>query len=118
MLYGLTLTEILLQQKSLLNTTCVSGSWEAGRLVIDQNYRNGQHFFKKCLFLSLVALLEKENAKILLSSCSYALSRLYGRFGFFTFARDVPLKNTGKTYSLIKGEIKTVLTALSPNSRS
>ncbi len=115
MLYGLTLTEVLLRQKSLLSTACVTGSWEAGRLVIDKNYRNGQHFFKRCLFLSLVALLERENAKILLSSCSYALSRLYGRFGFSTFARDVPLKNTGKTYSLIKGEIKTVLAALTPS---
>ena len=111
MLYGLTLTETLLQQKSLLSTAC-SGSWEAGRLVIDEKYRSGQRFFKRCLFLSLVALLESENAKTLLSSCSYALSRLYGRFGFSTFAKDVPLNNTGKTYSLIKGEIKTVLSAL------
>ena len=115
--YGLSLTEKLLQQAPL-DTRIPPNSWDVGRLVLDQNYRHGQCVLKKCLFLSLIALLEKKDAKVLFSSCSYIFSRVYKRFGFSTLASGVPLKNTGKTYSLIKGEVDTVLSMLNPMHHS
>jgi hypothetical protein len=40
------------------------------------------------------------------------LSRLYRRFGFAAFARDVPLPGTGKSYTMISGAAPEVSRAL------
>ena len=44
------------------------------------------------------------------------LGRLYRRFGFAAFARDVPLPGTGKVYTMISGAAQPVARALAGES--
>lgn len=109
---GLTLTETLLAQSAASWPALPAASWEVGRLVLAPEYRSDPEALKRCLFLSLSYLCEHANAQNLYASCSHALSRLYRRFGFSAFAKDVLLKGTQKSYTLIHGHADQVLLAL------
>lgn len=109
---GLTLTETLLAQSTAPLHTLGNGSWEVGRLVLAPQYRSDPDALKRCLFLSLSYLCQHADAKNLYASCSHVLSRLYRRFGFSAFAKDVVLNNTEKCYTLIHGYAPEVLEAL------
>lgn len=109
---GLTLTETLLAQAASPRISLGKGSWEVGRLVLAPEYRRDPDALKRCLFLSLSYLCSHTEAQNLYASCSHVLSRLYRRFGFSAFAKDVVLEGTEKSYTLIHGYAPHVLNAL------
>jgi predicted GNAT family N-acyltransferase len=112
---GLTLTETLLGQPGSPQVLLGNGSWEVGRLVLAPEYRSDPDALKRCLFLSLSYLCRHTEAQDLFASCSHVLSRLYRRFGFSAFTKDVVLAGTEKSYTLIQGYAPQVLKALSGN---
>jgi predicted GNAT family N-acyltransferase len=87
------------------------GSWEVGRLVLAPRYRSGPDSLKRCLFLTLVHLIENTDVENLFASCTPLLSRLYRRFGFNVIVKDAS-EEGGETYSLIHGTVPAVLRAL------
>jgi hypothetical protein len=109
---GLTLTETLLAQSPSQQFSDCPGNWEVGRLVLLPEYRSDPDALKRCLFLSLAYLCRHTEVKNLYASCTHVLSRLYRRFGFSTFAKDVVLQGTEKSYNLIHGYPTQVLNAL------
>ena len=109
---GLTLTETLLAQPASPRVTMGKGSWEVGRLVLAPEYRSDPDALKRCLFLSLSYLSRYTEAHDLYATCSHVLSRLYRRFGFTAFAKDVVLAGTEKSYTLIQGYAAQVLDSL------
>jgi hypothetical protein len=109
---GLTLTETLLGQPAAPQIALGKGSWEVGRLVLAPQYRSDPDALKRCLFLSLSYLCSHTEAQHLYASCSHVLSRLYRRFGFCAFAKDILLQGTEKSYTLIQGYAPQVLAAL------
>lgn len=88
-------------------------SWEVGRLVLGQQYRSGPESLKRCLFLTLVHLIENTNVENLFASCTPLLSRLYRRFGFNVLVKDASRDGEGNHYALIHGSVPDVLRALS-----
>ena len=107
----LTLTEKL--HKGLhIDPSLLVDSWEVGRLVLDPMFRHGPEVLKRCLLLAFCFVSEYAGVKSCHASCSYALSRLYRRFGFSLLARDVLLAGTDKTYTLIHGSAPNVSRAL------
>lgn len=112
---GLTLTETLLAQPASPQVPVGRGSWEVGRLVLAPEYRTDPDALKRCLFLSLSYLCGHTQVLNLYASCSHVLSRLYRRFGFSAFAKDVLLDGTDKSYTLIHGYAPQVLSALAGN---
>lgn len=109
---SLTLTDTLLAQPGSPRVCLGKGSWEVGRLVLAPEYRSDPDALKRCLFLSLSYLCRHAEAQNLYASCSHVLGRLYRRFGFTVFARDVLLEGTEKSYTLIQGYAPEVLNAL------
>ena len=91
-------------------------SWEVGRLVLGQQYRSGPDSLKRCLFLTLVHLIENTKVENLFASCTPLLSRLYRRFGFSVLVKDASRDSEGNTYSLIHGTVPEVLRALAGNA--
>ena len=114
--YRLTLTELLLQQLGHPEPMLGNGSWEVGRLVLAPEYRSDVEALRHCLFLALDYSCKYTQVGNLYASCTHVLSRLYRRFGFQAFAKDVPLPGTQKTYTLIHGSSPQVLAALSGKS--
>jgi hypothetical protein len=86
-------------------------SWEVGRLVLGPRFRSGPESLKRCLFLTLVHLIEHTDVENLFASCTPVLSRLYRRFGFNVLVKDASQDAEG-TYSLIHGTVPEVLRAL------
>jgi hypothetical protein len=86
-------------------------SWEVGRLVLGPQYRSGPESLKRCLFLTLVHLIEHTEVENLFASCTPLLSRLYRRFGFNVLVKDASTDADG-SYSLIHGTVPGVLRAL------
>lgn len=86
-------------------------SWEVGRLVLGPQYRSGPESLKRCLFLTLVHLIEHTEVENLFASCTPVLSCLYRRFGFNVLVKNVAEDGEG-TYSLIHGTVPDVLRAL------
>jgi len=109
---GLTLTETLLGQPASPQVALGAASWEVGRLVLASEYRSDPDALKRCLYLSLSYLCSHAEVQNLYASCSHVLSRLYRRFGFSAFAKDVVLDGTDKSYTLIQGYAPQVLNAL------
>ena len=92
----------------------IQDSWEVGRLVLGPQYRSGPESLKRCLFLTLVHLIEHTEVENLFASCTPLLSRLYRRFGFDVMVKDASQDADG-TYSLIHGTVPSVLRALAGN---
>jgi predicted GNAT family N-acyltransferase len=112
MALGLTLTETLLEQAGSPRDLPRQASWEVGRLVLAQEYRSDPEALRRCLYLALSYLCRHTDAQNLYATCSHVLSRLYRRFGFSAFAKDVVLQGTEKSYTLIHGYSTQVLGAL------
>ena len=91
-------------------------SWEVGRLVLAQRYRSGPESLKRCLFLTLVHLIEHTNVENLFASCTPLLGRLYRRFGFDMLVQEASRDAAG-SYCLIHGTVPGVLRALSGSAR-
>lgn len=94
-------------------------SWEVGRLVLAPRCRSGPEALKRCLFLTLVYLLDHTTVENLFASCTPVLSRLYRRFGFNVLVKDA-CRDAEDSYSLIHGTVPGVLRALagSPAERA
>lgn len=114
----LTLVEKLLMQANLFEHTEQAHNWEVGRLVLNPEYRSDVDTLRHCLYLALN--YATKNAKIdnLYATCTHVLSRLYRRFGFREFARDVALSGSGRVYTLIRGPSSEVLHALAPRNNT
>lgn len=87
-------------------------SWEVGRLVLAPRYRSGPESLKRCLYLTLVHLIESTDVENLFASCTPVLSRLYRRFGFDVLVKDAARDEQGAAYCLIHGTVPKVLRAL------
>jgi hypothetical protein len=77
-------------------------------------YRSGPESLKRCLFLTLLHLIENTDVENLFASCTPLLSRLYRRFGFNVLVKDASCDEQG-TYHLIHGTVPDVLRALAGN---
>lgn len=110
--YGLTLTETLLPELGEAAPPLLPGDWEVGRLVLAPEYRTDVEALRRCLHLALEYAREHTRIDTLYASCTHVLGRLYRRFAFTAFARDVPLRGTPKTYTLIRGPLADVGRAL------
>jgi hypothetical protein len=108
---GLTPCESLLEQQSMLSAQYYEESWEVGRLVLGPQYRSGPEALKRCLFLTLLHLMQTTDIKNLFASCSPLLARLYRRFGFSLLVKNACSKD-GESYCLIHGNAPSVLMAL------
>lgn len=86
--------------------------WEVGRLVLAPRFRSGPESLKRCLYLTLVHLIENTDVENLFASCTPVLSRLYRRFGFDVLVKDASRDEHGASYCLIHGTVPTVLRAL------
>lgn len=110
--YGLTLTEQLLPAVGASAPAILRGDWEVGRLALAPGHRSDVEALRQCLHAAVVYGLEHAHVTRLYATCTHVLSRLYRRFGFATFARDVPLRDTGKAYTMISGAAGPVARAL------
>lgn len=109
---GLAPCEGLLHGQSLLPADCYEGSWEVGRLVLDPRYRSGPEALRRCLFLTLMHLVQTTNIRNVFAVCTPLLSRLYRRFGCSVVVKDA-CQGAQDKLSLIHGKVSTVLLALS-----
>ena len=91
-------------------------SWEVGRLVLAPRFRSGPDSLKRCLFLTLLHLIDHTDVENLFASCTPLLSRLYRRFGFDVVVKDASCDAQG-TYHLIHGTVPDVLRALAGNAQ-
>ena len=108
---GLASCETVLESQSLLPGHYYQGSWEVGRLVLAPQYRTGPEALKRCLFLALLYLVRNTDIANLFATCNPILGRLYRRFGFSVLVKNA-CEGSGETYSLIHGDVPTVLRAL------
>jgi hypothetical protein len=111
--HQLTLTETLLQQSGRPAPLPGCGEWEVGRLVMAPAWRRDVDALRSCLSLALSYGCANAPVQALYASCTHVLSRLYRRFAFVQFAKDVPLEGTTKVYTLIRGAASEVAVALS-----
>ncbi|MDB5870960.1 MAG: hypothetical protein JWQ07_402 [Ramlibacter sp.] len=111
--HQLTLTDTLLQQLGASAPRLVAGDWEVGRLVLAPEHRSDVDALRQCLSLALTYACTHARVANLYASCTHVLSRLYRRFAFTAFARDVPLPGSEKVYTLICGSAPQVSKALS-----
>jgi hypothetical protein len=86
-------------------------SWEVGRLVLAPRFRSGPESLKRCLYLTLVHLIDHTDVENLFASCTPVLSRLYRRFGFNVLVKDAGGDGEGR-FHLIHGTVPDVLRAL------
>jgi predicted GNAT family N-acyltransferase len=115
--YGLTLTDTLLDQLGAQAPALAeSGDWEVGRLVLAPEYRSDVDALRHCLHLALEYARTHARVDRLFASCDPVLSRLYRRFAFTAFAKDVLLAGTSKSYTLISGSLDGVGRALAGDS--
>jgi hypothetical protein len=111
--YQLTLTETLLQQLGPGAPPVTPRDWEVGRLVLAPEHRSDVEALRHCLSLAIAYGCAHTQIGHLYASCTHVLSRLYRRFAFAAFARDVPLPGADKSYTLIRGGAPEVARALS-----
>ena len=110
--YELTLTETLMPGAGPDAPPMSPGDWEVGRLVLAPEFRTDVEALRHCLRIALEYACSATNVDHLFATCTHVLSRLYRRFGFSVFAKDVPLPGTPKTYTLIRGAAADVAAGL------
>ena len=106
------MTETLLEQLGPDAPPLSAGDWEVGRLVLAPAYRSDVEALRHCLHLALEYARENAHVDRLFATCTHVLSRLYRRFAFSAFAREVPLRGTAKVYTMINGWFDDVGRAL------
>jgi len=114
--HGLTLTEKLLPAAGADAPPVGAGDWEVGRLVLDPEFRTDIDALRHCLRIALKYACASTNIDHLFATCTHVLSRLYRRFGFAVFAREVLLPGTSKVYTLIRGLSQDVAAGLASRS--
>lgn len=108
---GLAPCESLLANKSLVPARYYDASWEVGRLVLAPEYRSGPDALKRCLYLTLLHLVQTTCIDNLFAACTPLLSRLYRRFGFTLLIKET-LESGTEPMCLIHGHVPSVLMAL------
>ena len=108
---GLAPCETVLQCQSFLPADFYEASWEVGRLVMAPQYRAGPDVLRRCLFLTLVHLIQTTEIRNVFAVCTPLLSRLYRRFGCSVIVKDACEGPSG-ALSLIHGKVAPVLLAL------
>ena len=108
----LTLTESLCTQLGEAAPALSPVDWEIGRLVLAPEHRSDVNALGHCLHLALKYSCAHTRVDHFYAACTHVLSRLYRRFEFMAFARDVPLPGTGKAYTLIRGNPRDIANAL------
>jgi predicted GNAT family N-acyltransferase len=108
---GLAPCETVLQGQSLVPAHYYDASWEVGRLVVAPQYRTGPEALKRCLFLALLYLVRNTEIENLFATCNPVLGRLYRRFGFSVLVKNA-CEGATESYSLIHGDVPTVMRAL------
>lgn len=108
----LTLTEALCAQLGDAAPVLSPADWEIGRLVLAPEHRSDVNALGRCLYLALSHSCAHTRVDHFYAACTHVLSRLYRRFEFAAFARDLPLAGTGKTYTLIRGNPAQIARAL------
>jgi N-acyl-L-homoserine lactone synthetase len=111
--YQLTLTETLLPHAGDSTPPAGPGDWEVGRLVLAPAYRSDVEALRHCLRIALDYACNATRVDHLFATCTHVLSRLYRRFGFSVYAREVLLPGTDKAYTLIRGGSTAVAIGLS-----
>lgn len=111
--HQLTLTDSLLDQLGSAAPPLEVGDWEVGRLVLAPEHRSDVNALRHCLSLALNYACSHTRINNLYASCTHVLGRLYRRFAFSAFAKDVPLPGADKSYTLIRGDSHAVARALS-----
>lgn len=114
--HQLTLTETLLPHAGPEAPATGTGDWEVGRLVLAPAYRSDIEALRHCLRIALEYACDATRVDHLYATCTHVLGRLYRRFGFAVFAKDVVLPGTEKSYTLIRGESGAVSMGLSARS--
>jgi predicted GNAT family N-acyltransferase len=110
--WQLTLTETLMPQLGRSAPEIGQGDWEVGRLVLVPEYRSDIDALRHCLKIALDYACAHTHVRSLVATCTHVLGRLYRRFGFSVFAKDVLLPGTSKAYTLIQGASREVASAL------
>lgn len=110
--HQLTLTETLCAQLGAAAPALSPVDWEIGRLVLAPEHRSDVHALGHCLYLALAYSCAHTRVEHFYAACTHVLSRLYRRFEFAAFARDVPLAGTEKVYTLIRGVPSEIAHAL------
>lgn len=108
----LTLTETLCEQLGDAAPALSPADWEIGRLVLAPEHRSDVNALGRCLYLALNYSCAHTRVDNFYAACTHVLSRLYRRFEFAAFARDVPLAGTEKAYTLIRGNPAQIAQAL------
>jgi hypothetical protein len=114
----LTLTDTLCAQLGEAAPPITSCDWEIGRLVLAPEHRSDVNALGRCLYLALSHSCAHTQVDNYYASCTHVLGRLYRRFEFKAFARDVPLPGSGKSYTLIRGVPAQIAAALEAKLRS
>jgi hypothetical protein len=107
------LTETLFDQLGAQAPASRPGDWEVGRLVLAPEHRSDVEALRRCLSLALDYACAHTGIGNLYATCTHVLSRLYRRFAFAAFAKNVPLAGTEKIYTMICGAASEVASALS-----
>lgn len=107
--YGLTGAERLLQKVDFDASILEEGSWELGRVIMEPEDRHPD-LLAQCLRLTLMAVMEREDARDFHATTTLAMARLWRRVGMRTVLTTTG--ESGTRYCLVHGTVDSVASAL------
>jgi hypothetical protein len=108
--HGLTAAERLLQQVPFDGSALAHGSWEIGRMVMDEAERSPE-LLQECLALCLEEFIHAQHVRHLHATTSTpAMARLWRRVGLRTLATAVGA--SGTRYALVHAHVRDLMAAL------
>lgn len=108
--HGLTAAERLLQQVPFDASVLGTGSWEIGRMVMEEDERDPR-LLQECLALCLEEFLHGQDVRHVHATTSTpAMARLWRRLGLRTLATAVGM--SGTRYALVHAPIRDLMAAL------
>jgi predicted GNAT family N-acyltransferase len=108
--HGLTAAERLLQQVPFDGSVLGTGSWEIGRMVMEEDERDPR-LLQECLALCLEEFLHANDVRHVHATTSTpAMARLWRRLGLRTLATAVG--TSGTRYALVHAPIRDLMAAL------
>jgi hypothetical protein len=107
---GLTAAERLLEQVPFDGSLLGRGSWEIGRMVMEQEHRSPE-LLQECLALCLDEFLHARDVRhVHATTSSPAMARLWRRVGLRTLATAVGA--SGTRYALVHAHVQDLMAAL------
>lgn len=108
--YGLTAAERLLEQVPFDASVLGQGSWEIGRMVMEQEDRDPR-LLQECLALCLDEFIRAEDVRHIHATTSTpAMARLWRRFGMRTLVTAAGA--SGTRYAVVHAPVRDVMAAL------